>query len=373
MTGIPNVKKMLDKKIEIEVKRVMRSKKNTIRNELVVPNDFQSFNEMIGFPLNRNLNKPQEMTYYQIPYHDAINTFHRVIINKSRKIGATEAAIRSIAMNVFDRYQGHDVLIIAGNKLRIATEILQRLDELFRDKPSTGYSFKELGKDGNVWHYDELVRRKTLGNTPEIEFRNDTRIMAYAASLNEKSQTFRGADDVTCIFLSEAAHTGMKKDQSIMNALKPNLANRDDGDFILESTPNGRRGFYFNYWMPLMEILSKQFNMDIRDHQKLVDNLVYLWKNKKKIPFDIDWFPLMVDYTHGVKSGVISEKFIQGEIRDHQLNFDQEYCCKFTSTYTQAISTESLTFKDPSAPEYEKSIDLLGPGGINRPYGKFDY
>ena len=357
MTSIPNVKKMLDREIRNVVKRMLRSK-NTIRNELVVPKDYQSFNKMIGFPLNRNLNKPQKMTGYQIPYDDAINKFHKVIFNKSRKIGATEAVIRSIAMNVFDRYEGHDIMIVAGNNLRIATDILKRLDELFRDKPGTGYSFKEPGKDGNVWHYNELIRRRTFGDRPEIEFRNDTRVMAFAASINEKSQTFRGMDDVACIFLSEAAHTGMKKDQSIMNALKPNLANRDDGDFILESTPNGRRGFYFNYWMMMMEILSKQFNMDITKHPQLVDHLSYLCKNNKKIPFDLDWFPLMVDYTEGIKAGVISEKFIEGEKRDPNLDFNQEYCCKFTSIYTQAIDVSNLQTLPPEKGEVE-SQDLL--------------
>ena len=358
MTSIPNVKKMLDREIENVVKRMMRSKKKNIRNDLVFPNDFQSFNKMIGFPLNRNLNKPQKMTDYQIPYDDAINKFHKVIFNKSRKIGATEAVIRSIAMNVFDRYKGHDIMIVAGNKLRIATDILKRLDELFRDKPGTGYSFKEPGKDGNVWHYDKLIRRRTFGNIPEIEFTNDTRVMAYAASINEKSQSFRGTDDVACIFLSEAANTGMKKDQPIMNALLLNLANRDDGDFILESTPNGRRGFYFNYWMMMMEILSKQFNMKITEHQQLVDHLLYLWKNKKKIPFDVDWFPLMIDYTEGIKAGVISEKFIKEQKRDPNLDFNQEYCCKFTSTYTQAIDVSNLQTLPPEKGEVE-SQDLL--------------
>ena len=358
MTSIPNVKKMLDREIENEVKRMLRSKKNPIRNELVVLNNFQSFNEMIGFPLNRNLNKPQKMTDYQIDYHDLINDFHRVILNKSRKIGATEAAIRSISMNVFDRYKGHDVMIVAGNELRIAIEILRRFDELFRDKPGTGYSFKEPGKGGNVWHYDELIRRCTFGNTPEIEFRNDTRVMAFAASKSANSQSFRGTDDVACIFLSEAAHAGMKKDQPIMNALLPNLANRDDGDFILESTPNGRRGFYYDYWVRTMEILSKQFHMNITEHPRLVDHLHYLWKNKKKIPFDVDWFPLMVNYTKGIKAGVISEKFIKQEKRDPNLDFNQEYCCKFTSTYTQAIDVSNLQTLPPEKGEVE-SQDLL--------------
>jgi len=322
---------------------------------------------MIGFPQNRNLNEPQEMTPYQTQYHDKINKFHRIIVNKSRKIGATEAVIRSIAMNVFDRYQGHDIMIVAGNELRIATEILKRLDELFRDKPRSGYSFKEPGKDGNIWHYDELIRRSTFGNRPEIEFRNDTRVMAYAASMSGKSQGFRGTDDVVCIFLSEAAHTGMKRDQPIMNALEPNLANRDEGDFIMESTPNGKRGFFYEYWRSAMDYLAKKYGY-ASDEQLLAK----LWNDSRK-DSKLDWYPLMWDYTEGIKYKVLSRHYIDTQKRSTKIDFDQEYYCKFTSVYTQAIMTESLTFKDPTIPEYEKSIDLLGPEGINRPYAGFDY
>jgi hypothetical protein len=363
---INNVQKKLEKEIDNAVKKMLRSEKKTISKDVVIPNDFQSFNEMIGFPINKNSNKPQQMTWYQIQYHDVINKFHRVIMNKSRKIGATEAAIRSIAMNVFDRYKGHDIMIVAGNELRIAKEILIRFDELFRDKRRLGYSFKEPGKDGKVWRYDELIRRSTFGNTPEIEFRNGTRVMAFAASKSEKNQYARGTDDVVCIFVSEAAHTGMKKDQPLMNALQPNLANRDDGDFIIESTPNGRRGFFYNYWMNSMKILSKEFNISMTAHQELVDHLVYLWQNKKNLPADLDWFSLMFDYTEGIKAGVLSEKFVETERRNPQLDFDQEYCGKFTSTYTQAIDTSNLQFlpKEKADDESQDLLTLVGKKSV---------
>ncbi len=358
--SIIDVQKRFEKEIGKAVKKELHSeKKNFLTNDVLIPNNYQLFNKMIGYPTSKILNKPQQMTWYQILLDDIINNFHKVNVNKSRKIGITEAALRSIAMNVFGRYQGHDILLIAGNKFKIAKENLIRFDELFQDKRGLGYSFKESGKDGNIWHYKELIRRSNLrGDEPEIEFRDGTRVMAFAASKSEKSQPSRGPDDVACILFTEASHAGMKQDQPIMNALLPNLANRDDGDFILESTPNGRRGFFYNSWMNSMKILSKEFNMSVTDYQKLVDRNLYLWQNNKKLPSDLDWFPLMFGYMEGIKARVLSEKFIKTEKRNPSLDFDQEYCCKFTSTYTQAIDTSNLQKLPPEKAEKE-SQDLL--------------
>lgn len=324
-------------------------------NLSLISKDFVEFNQSIGLPLNRNNGQPQSMTQYQIEYHNSIQTHHKVIVNKSRKIGATEAAVRSISLNAFDRYAGHDVMIVAGNELRIAREILTRIDELFYDKKS-GYAM--IDKHGNKWKHDELIRRVKLGNSPEIEFHNGTRIMAFAARKTASSQSFRGPDDVACIFVSEAAHTGMKNDHVIMTALEPNLANRDNGDFIIESTPNGKRGFFYEYWKSVMTPLKIQYDTD--DDWQVIKQL-------KDDNMSLDWFPLMWDYTFGVNCGVLSKKYLDSQRKSPKLDFEQEYCCSFTSTYTSAIKRSDLTFKDKSAKTYSQSLDLLK--AIGRNYG----
>jgi len=159
----------------------------------------------------------------------------------------------------------------------------------------------------------------------------------------------------------------MKKDQAIMNALEPNLANRDDGDFIMESTPNGRRGFFFDYWNETMKKLKQLYGLT--SEKQL---LAKLWKDLNASS-KIDWYPLMWDYTEGIRYKVVSEKYLEIQKQNPKIDFDQEYCCSFTSSYTQAIPTEALYFKDENASDYKESIDLLGPRGINRKYGDFDY
>jgi len=288
------------------------------------PTDFKEFNKMIGYPINRNTNKSSPMTPYQIEYHNAIQKHHKVIVDKSRKIGITEAAIRSIGLNIFHRYAGHDIMIIAGNELKIANEILLRLYELFKDKPDLGYAFKH---NGIKWKEFDLIRRVSInGQHPIIEFRNGTRVFCFAASRSGKSQSFRGPDDIIAILFSEAAHTGMLEDQPIMNALEPNLANRDSADIILESTPNGRRGFFFQYWMDIEE---------------------------KKLT---GWKRLKFDYKKGLKHKVLSEKYLTDQKSNLRVDFAQEYECKFTSSVTAIFREEDINI----LPEWEhKSIDLL--------------
>lgn len=355
-------------------------------------NNFILFNRMIGNPISKITGVQQDMAEFQDDYHQAIQVWHTVEYNKSRKLGATETWNRSCGLNCFDRYEGHDVMFIAGNEVKVASEILLRFDELFRDRNQPdgyyafrefepefeeelekGVSFEELQKHGTKIHHDEIIRRANFGQNPIVEFKNDTRCMAFAASRQEKAQSFRGADDTIAAFVSEAAHTGMKNDQPIMTALEPNLAQRDDGDLILESTPNGRRGFFFNYWKETMRVLSEYFHIPVTEHQNLVNKINAMWKHGQEITVDVDWWPLMTDYTYGLKHHILSQKYIDKQKRNGKLDFDQEYCCKFTSTYTQAIKTDDLTFKDTTQPDYKRSINLLGKDGIDRDYGDVGY
>lgn len=347
-----SIKAYKSKKAEFLKTRINNS--NYKKNFNYIPTDFEKFNEAIGLPLNRNSGLPQRMTPYQIQYHEAIEKHHKVIVNKSRKIGATEAVLRSIAFNVFGRYAGHDVIIVAGNLLRIATEILKRLDELFYDNKD-GFA---LVDGENKYRRSEIIKSVKFGSSPEIEFYNGTRILAFAALKTAGSQSFRGADDVCCIFVSEAAHTGMKKDHVIMTALEPNLANRDNGDFILESTPNGKRGFFYDYWKSVMSPLKKRYQT--ADDRIAIANL-------QKDDVNLDWYPLRWDYSEGIKYGVLSEKYLESQKKSPKLDFEQEYCCSFTSSYNQAIKPSDLTFKNKLAKDYVPSVNLLE--AIGRDYG----
>lgn len=308
-----------------------------VTKDLGFPLDFQNYNEMIGWPLNRNIDKPQQMAWFQLLYHYDIQQYHREQINKTRKGGFTETVDRSVALNVFDRYLGHDFMVVAGNELRIAKEIIIRFDELFKDKPQADgakYAFKD--PYGNKWHHDDLIRKANFGQEPLVEFFNDTRVFGFAASKQGQRQSFRGPDDIIGIFVSEAAHTGMSDDYPLVNALEPNLANRDYGDIIYESTPNGKRGFFYDRAMRCEAVLNQyQFATDEERCQKLMEL--------------VGWNYRVFPYTVALDVGIISQKFIDHAKKDPEVDFEQEYMCKFTTT-------KKATFDEKVIEEAEKAL-----------------
>ena len=196
----------------------------------VISQNFAKFNEMIGLPQKPGTSIPTPILDYQIKYFDAINKHHKVILNKSRKIGATETALRCIAYHCFGRYAGHNVMIVAGTRQVQANEFLGRFYELLSG------GFTDMA--GVHFLASDIIKSKT---NSEIKFRNGTCVKAYPANPG----SLRGPEDVICVYISEAAHINLSDDSKVYNALHPINANSGDADFIMDSTPNGKRGFFW--------------------------------------------------------------------------------------------------------------------------------
>jgi len=305
----------LDNKYFPEVKKL-----DTWRGEYAKA--VRAFNENLGNPISRILNKRVRQVDHLIEYEFDVEKYHSEVVNKTRKGGFTDGRIRGIARQVFKRYAGHDVMIVAGNELVIAMEILDRFDELFENGITD--------KDGRHWKYGDLIYRYVRSPQPIVEFYNGTRAFCFAASKSGKAQAFRGPDDVISIFMSEAAHSGATDDYPIYNALTPNLANRPDGDLVFESTPNGKRGFYYDIW---------------------ADAIV--GKNH--------YHTLEVNYEIAVKAGVLSEVYVEQQKRDPRVDFEQEYCCKFTTTKRAAIPADEIkAIEDDKLQPIDLTKTLLG-------------
>ncbi len=319
--------------------RLKAETKVELMKQIALPRNYKNYNEIIGLPVSRITNKPNPITWYQEQYHDDIQKYHHELINKTRKGAFTEAAIRSISLNCFDRYAGHDVIMAAGNAVSIIKEVMIRFDELFKDRrhPDGGkYAFKDLAN--NKWTHDEIITNFKTGSQLEIEIFNDTRLHGFAVSKQGQRQTFRGPDDTVCIFLTEAGHVGMSDDSSVFTALEPNLANRDDGDLIYESTPNGQRGTYHDYcnqW-------KQKYGLLINDPFPTVikENKVQLAK-REEVFKATGWNYREIPYKWAVEAGVVSQKFIQFQKNNPNVDFDQEYDAKFTTSKMAAF--DSLT------------------------------
>ena len=248
---------------------------------------------MVGNPIHPGTGQPTDIFDYQEEYETAWNLHHKLILNKSRKIGATETALRIIAFNCFNgRYVGHRVMIVAGNKQQVANRFLERFLAIF------GNGFTDL--DGKSWKYDDLVIENTSSSATLC---NGIVINAYPAN-----EATRGEENVICVFISEAAFTGLLDDSKVYNAVHPNVANIDDADFIMESTPNGKRGFFWE-----------------------------LFTN------DNEYFKLEQPYTVSLGK-LLSNKFIEAEKKNPKIDFDQEYGCKFTTSLTSAFKEDEVNY-----------------------------
>lgn len=277
---------------------------------------FQKWNEMIGFPISKPLDRSNPMAPFQLKYHDLIHEFFWVLFNKSRKIGATDTKNRSTSLDVFGKFAGHDAATIGGNKESTSLEVLTRIDELFEN------GFTDL--DGIKWRHDDLIVKFTRSSPSVIEFYNGTRLMGFSASKSGKTNPVRGADDLIEEFLTEAAHTGMEDDTPLHNALVPNIGQYPNGHLVYESTPNGKRGIFY------------RFATEAREGRG---------------PFKY----FEVDYHQGLKYNILSEDFIRKQKQDPNVDFAQEYECQFTTSLKSAF--EELS-EDNFLPSGQHAIDL---------------
>ena len=265
------------------------------------------------------------MTQYQINYSEAINNHHRVIVNKTKKGGFTDAFLRHAAHQIFYRYAGHEVMLVAGNKEAIARDIMTRLYTLFENG---------ITDDNDIhWTQEQLIPSFT--KTPlQMKCWNGTTIIGSTASKSGKSSSFRGYSDVIAWFITEAAFPGVNDDYPILNGLTSLTANREDGDMVIESTPNGRTGFFHD------------LSMDASDNLK-----------KKNAVGENKFYYMEVDYHEALESGVISREFIEQEKLNPRIDFDQEYCCAFTSSSNAAFSPlEDSNFQEEPVEDLSKLL-----------------
>lgn len=236
---------------------------------------------------------------YHLEYHDVIAQYNDVILNKSRKIGATQSVLKSIYyFTLTGFYARHNGIIIAGNRQAQANEFIARMVDLIKGKQYTL-------EDGSTVSWDHFIHKYSAN---KIEFFNGFELYALPAS-----PEFGGMENVALVFFSEAAKTKLNDDRPVYSAFKPVVATMPEHHFILESTPNGRRGFFYEIWM--------------RCQQQLANG---------ETP---DYYPLEIPYTRALGT-VLSPEVVEKDKRDPTLDFEQEYCCKFTTSLNAAFKEE---------------------------------
>jgi len=265
---------------------------------------YTEYQERLGLPWSRITNKRVPLTTYQITYHETIKKYHKILVNKTKKGGFTDGFIRHTATEAFDSYAGHEVVLMAGNKASIALDVLKRFNLLFED--NNGFT----DQNDKRWRYGDIVMQfKRSSDDMRVEFYNGFKAIGSSASKAGMASPVRGLSDVVMWFLTEAGHTGATDDYPVINGLTSLTANRDYGDEIMETTPNGPRGAFYDIYYDATNGLKDKFKMGTNG-----------------------WYPMEYNYEIAVKEGVLSKKFIERQKKDKRINFGQEYNCEFTST-----------------------------------------
>ena len=249
------------------------------QTEIDIPKDFVEFNKLIGLPKHPRTKKETALFQYELDILDLLDKYGWLLINKARKIGVSEIVLRVIAFRCFSDYAGYQILLVAGNRVQHAQRLMRRFQKLF-----------------------DNIREEVADKTADrLILKNGTEVMA----LPSNDTALRGPENVKCIFLDEAAHFNIINDQDVYNALEPNLSNTD-GDFIIVSTPNGKRGMFYDLWTD-------------RENR---------------------FYKLVLPYT--VSLGLLlDKKSIERKKKDRTIDFEQEYMCQFTSP-KGAFITEDL-------------------------------
>jgi hypothetical protein len=281
---------------------------------------FKKFNRVVGQPILPATGEPSDIFDYQERYEEAWNLHHKVILNKSRKIGATETALRIIAYNCMNgTYMGHHrVMIVAGNKQEVANRFLARFKAIF------GKGFTDL--NGVFWSTaktltkeDKQKGHKLLfadqGSAHKLKLYNGIHLQAYPAN-----ESVRGEENVICVFISEAAFSNLLDDSKVYNAVHPNVANIADADFIMESTPNGKRG--------------------------------YFWELGTESDGPNEYYYLEQPYTVSMGK-LLDEDFIEKERHNTKIDFEQEYNCKFTTSLSSVFKEEDIRFEPKKINNYD--------------------
>jgi phage terminase large subunit-like protein len=148
------------------------------------------------------------------------STRRQLVLNCSRQSG--KSTVTAIAALHTALYEPDSLTLLVSPSQRQSRELFQKVTTFLRAvEPSP---------------------RLTEDNRLSATLANGSRIV----SLPGDPRTIRGYSAPRLIILDEAAH--LPDDGELYTALRPMLAVSGSGQLILLSTPNGRRGDFFNIW-----------------------------------------------------------------------------------------------------------------------------
>jgi hypothetical protein len=199
----------------------------------------------------------------------------KLILNCSRQSGkSTTTAVLSSHKAI---HKPDSLILIVCPSERQSGELLRKIKAVLSKTPDVGFD-----------------RNSTL----TVEMSNGSRILALPSS-EANIRTFSAVD---LLILDEASRI----DDAVFFAVRPMLA-VSGGQQILLSTPNGKRGFFYETWTNGSETEWQKIEITALDCPRITDD--FLESEKASMPLFL---------------------------------FEQEYFCKFTDKDTQIFPSEMI-------------------------------
>lgn len=259
------------------------------RGEGGFPQDTRLFNEVIGNPVHPVMNVPFPLQPHQIVVMDYPGK--ALIVNKSNKLGMTEAVLRDM---IKKGVPGGDcsgyLMMLGAQDLDLAKENLHRMTDMFEGSPALS----------------RLIRDKPTAT--RLKLTNGTRYI----TMPRNARAMRGWARLKYAFMDEAAHTGLLDDEPILAATVSRLSNTN-GYLRICSTPDGVRGFFYRLYM-----LARQGKVNLKAME----------------------FNYTVSIGRPEEGKLITEEFIADARDNLGPLFDQEFMCQFLSSESAAIPPE---------------------------------
>lgn len=127
-------------------------------------------------------------------------------------------------------------MIIAGTRERTAKKIMHRFQELYRNIQQV------------VIDQSDLIMQLNNGTTIE--------------ALPSNSDSIRGDTKIRAILVDESAHFNLIDDSVVLDAINP-IVETNQSDLFIISTPNGKRGFFWEISNSDNDFVKKQYDIHV--------------------------------------------------------------------------------------------------------------
>ena len=219
--------------------------------------------------------------------------------------------------------------------------------------PTQKQSQEDMEKISSFLQRDPQYPERLKNNSEELKLGNGSRILVLTAS----DDAARGFSNPDLIIFDEASRI----DDSVYDAVRPMITNNLDAVIVEISTPNGKKGFFYNHFhSPSWTRYEVRCPWDYVRTSSLPTLRRTAYKGAPGVHFYFS------DRHFNFEEQM---EVIRGGMGGHGMSerkYRQEYCCEFVEAESQVFANELIDslYSDDEIRPFDESVDeLMDMGG----------